>query len=195
MNLQINLLAKIERRYQGIVSMKVMVLGSVGVLAGITVLILSLAGISRMTLNANLDRARREWERLNPRATTVRDAGYAATANRDMLKKLENWAKGGDVPMHSVLRAVQSEIPGQMQFNNLFVGIQDNEDTKGSHYILRMSGRAQGELIAVETKRKLNANSDVRGFCGEVRLISSNREEGDRWIFALEGKRRVGGAK
>ena len=193
MNLQINLLTKTERRYQGIVSMKVMVLGSVGVLAGVTVLILSLAGISKMTLNANLDRARREWDRLDPQASAIRNDGYAATANRETLQKLEGWATGSRVSMFAVLRAVQGEIPGQMQLNNLFAGIQEDEGNGKPHYILRLSGRAQGELVAVEAKRKLNVNSEVRGFCSEVRLISSNREEGERWTFALEGKRQAGG--
>ena len=188
MNLQINLLSKIERRYQGIVSMKVMVMGSVGVLVGITVLVFSLAGISRMTLNANLDRVRREWERINPLATVVRSDGYAATANLDALKKLREWS-GSAVPVNAVLRAVQKETPGQMQLSSLFAGIEERE---GAHCVLRMSGRVRGELAAVETKRKLNADSDVRSFCSEVRLISSYREQGELWSFALEGVRRVG---
>lgn len=196
MSLQVNLLNKTERRYQGIVSMKVMVLGSVGVLVGVTVLVLSLAGISKMTLNANLDRAQREWDRLNPLATAVRNSGYAATENQKTLDKLEGWAKGGRAPMYTVLRAVQGDVPLQMQFSTLFAGIREDETSPTeSYYILRMNGRALGELVAVEAKRKLNADAEVRGFCGEVRLISSQREEGDSWTFALEGQRRTGGAQ
>ena len=72
MNLQVNLLLKSERRYQGMVSMKVLALSSVSVLAAVTILVFLLAGISRMTLNSNLDRARHEWNLLDPQAAAIR---------------------------------------------------------------------------------------------------------------------------
>jgi len=122
--------------------------------------------------------------------------GYAATENQKTLDLLEQWTQGGRAPMYTVLRAVQMEIPPQMQFSTLFAGIREEDEVpKGSYYILRLNGRAQGELVAVEAKRKLNTDAEVRGFCGEVRLISSQREVGDSWTFALEGRRRAGGAQ
>lgn len=189
MSLQVNLLKKAERRYQGIVSMKVMVLGSASVLVGVTVLVLFLAGISKMTLNANLDRARREWERLGPLADVVRSAHAATAANRQTLAKLESWAQGDHRAMHTILRAVQSEIPPQMELSNLYAGTEQASDEDPAYYTLRFSGRAQGELTAVNAKRQLNGNAEVRGFCGEVKLVSSQRETGDVWVFAFEGRR------
>jgi hypothetical protein len=189
MSLQVDLLKKTERRYQGIVSMKVMVLGSVGVLVGTTILVLSLAGISKATQSANLNRARREWERLNPIATAVRKNGAATETNRKTLERIDVWAKGASAPMHTILRQSQKEIPEQIQLNNLRAGILESTEDEPSYYILRLSGRALGELVAVETKRKLNSNQDVQAFCGNVRLVSSERESGDVWTFALEGRR------
>ena len=194
MSLQVNLLKKTERRYQGIVSMKVMALGSVSVLAGITVLVFSLAGISKVTLNANLDRARREWERLNPLVSVVRTSQTAAAVNRKTLAGLEGWSQGDHLSMFSILRAVQSRIPAQMMVDNFYTGIEQASDKDPAYCTLRLSGRSQGELTAVEAKRQLNANAEVRGFCGEVKLVSSQRESGDIWIFALEGRRPAGGA-
>jgi hypothetical protein len=194
MSLQVNLLKKTERRFQGIVSMKVMVLGSAGVLVGITVLVLSLAGISKVTLNANLERARREWERLEPQAAVVRKDQTATAANRKTLAELESWAQG-DLSMFSVLRAVQSRIPPQMTLENLYSGLEQASDTEPVYSTLRLSGRAQGEMTAVDTKRQLNADAQVRGFCGEVKLGSSQRESGEVWIFSLEGRRPAGGSK
>lgn len=194
MSLQVNLLKKTERRFQGIVSMKVMVLGSAGVLVGITVLVLSLAGISKITLSANLERTRREWERLEPQAAVVRKDQAATAANRKTLAELESWAQG-DLSMFSVLRAVQSRIPAQMTLENLYSGLEQDSDTGPVYSTLRLSGRAQGEMTAVDTKRQLNADAQVRGFCGEVKLGSSQRESGDIWIFALEGRRPAGGSK
>lgn len=193
MSLQVNLLRKAERRYQGIVSMKVMVLSSVSVLAGITILVFSLAGISKMTLNANLERARREWERLDPQAAVVRNCQTAITANRKTLTELESWAKGDHLSMFSILRAVQSEIPAQMALENFYAGLEQLADKEPVYHTLRLSGRSQGELTAVEAKRKLTANAEVRGFCGEVKLVSSQRETGEIWVFALEGRRPAAG--
>lgn len=195
MSLQVDLLKKTERRYQGIVSMKVMVLGSVGVLVGTTVLVLSLAGISRATQSANLKRAHREWDRLNPLAIAVRANGVATEANQKTIKRMDVWAKGGSAPMYTILRETQRDIPDRIQLNNLHAGILEGEEDAPSYYILRLSGRAMGELVAVEAKRKLNSNNDVRGFCGDIRLVSSEREAGDVWTFALEGRREAGGKK
>jgi len=194
MSLQVNLLKKTERRYQGIVSMKVMVLGSAGVLVGTTVLVLSLAGISKATQGANLNRAQREWERVNPIATAVRQKGAAAEANRKTLARIDVWSKGASAPMNTILRQAQKEIPEQIQLNNLRAGILEGRgEDESSYYILRLSGRALGELVAVETKRQLNGNEDILAFCGNVRLVSSERESGDVWTFALEGRREAEG--
>ncbi len=195
MNLQVNLLKKVERRYQGIVSMKVMALGSVSVLAGITILVFSLAGISKMTLNANLDRARREFERLDPQAKVIRAGQAAIEANRKTLADLETWSQGDHPSMFSILRAVQREIPAPMALENLFAGLEQETPTDPSYYTLRINGRAQGELTAVDAKRQLNSSAELRRFCGEAKLISSQRETGENWKFALEGRRLAGGAK
>jgi len=189
MNLQVNLLKKAERRFQGIVSMKVMVLGSVGVLAGITLLVFLLAGISKVSLNSNLDRARREFDRLESQAVQVRSSQAAIAANNKTRTELESWAQGDHRSMSKILRAVQSRIPAQMKLDNFLAGIEQADEKAPIYYALRLSGRSQGELTAVEAKRQLNANAEVRGFCGEVKLVSSQRDAGEIWIFALEGRR------
>lgn len=195
MNLQVDLLRKSERRYQGIVSMKVMALGSVSVLAGITILVFLLAGISKMTLSANLDRARNEFGRLDPQAAVVRDGQVAIEANRKTLDELKSWSQSGTIPMFSILRAVQREIPAQMALENLYAGLESEAEAGPVYYTLRLSGRAQGELTAVDAKRRLNSSPELRRFCGEAKLVSSQRESGENWMFMLEGRRLAGGAK
>jgi hypothetical protein len=194
MSLQVNLLKKVERRYQGIVSMKVIALSSISLLAGITILVFLLAGISKMTLNANLDRARREWKRLDPQAAVIRSGQAAVDINRKTLSELDVWAKGDHPSMFSILRAVQSQIPAQMSLDRCYAGLE-KYDADPAYYTLRLSGRAQGELTAVEAKRQLNTASGLRRFCGEVKLVSSQRESGEIWLFALEGRRLAGGAE
>jgi len=77
-----------------------------------------------------------------------------------------------------------------IQLQSMRAGILESESQdQPSFYQLRLSGRALGELVAVEAKRKLSGNSDITGFCGDVRLISSEREAGDVWTFSLEGRR------
>ena len=97
--------------------------------------------------------------------------------------------------MFSILYAAQSRIPAQMALDNFYAGLEQASSTDPFYYVLRFSGRSQGELTAVEAKRLLNADADLRRFCGEVKLVSSQRESGEIWIFALEGRRLAGGAK
>lgn len=197
MSLHINLLKKTERRFQGIVSMKVIVLGSVSLLASITVLVFLLAGISRVRLNSNLERTRHASERIEPQAALVRNAQAATAANRKTLAELKSWAEGDHPVMFGILRAAQSQIPAQMALENFYAGLDQEGIGKeaSSYYILRLSGRVRGELTAVEAKRQLNADDGLRRFCGEIKLVSSQREVGETWIFSLEGRRLTGGAK
>jgi hypothetical protein len=95
--------------------------------------------------------------------------------------------------MFRILRAVQSRIPAQMTVENLYAGFEQDSDKDPISRTLRLSGRSQGELTAVDAKRQLNADAEVRGFCGEVKLVSSQREMGEIWIFSLEGRRSAGG--
>lgn len=189
MSLQVNLLKKSERRFQGIVSMKVMVLGSASVLVGITILVFLLAGLSKVTLNSNLARVRREWERLSPQAAVLRTAQAAIAANCQTLSELESWSKGDRPLMHRVLRSVQEDVPSQMLLYHFSASIEQAGKEDPLLCKLRISGTARGELTAVEAKRKLNADDELRRFCGEVKLVSSQRDFGETWAFALEGCR------
>jgi hypothetical protein len=195
MSLQINLLKKTERRYQGIVSMKVIVLSSISLLAGITVLVFLLAGISRMRLNSNLDRTRRASERIEPQAIALRTAQAAIAANRKTLSELENWSKSDRLPMYSVLRAVQRNIPPQMELQHFLVSADQTNGNDSVTCRFRISGTAKGELTAIEAKRQLNADAELLSFCGEVKLGVLQRYQGELWAFALEGIRLAEGAK
>ncbi|MEI8206319.1 MAG: hypothetical protein WCG03_05520 [Kiritimatiellales bacterium] len=44
-------------------------------------------------------------------------------------------------------------------------------------------------------KRQLNADAELRSFCGEVKLGVLQRYQGELWAFALEGYRLAEGAK
>lgn len=189
MSLQVNLLKKSERRFQGIVSMKVMVLGSAGVLVSITILIFLMAGLSKVTLNSNLTSARREWERLGPQAAVLRAAQAATAANRKTQSELESWSKGDRPLMYRVLRSVQEDVPAQMLLYHFSACVEQTGQQDPLLCKLRISGTAQGELTAVEAKRKLNADDELRRFCGEVKLVSSRRYSEESWAFALEGCR------
>jgi hypothetical protein len=192
MNLQINLLKKSEQRYQGIVSMKVMVLGSAAGFAGFLLLFGMLAGIARVTVLANLERTRREWTRQEPLAAVVRLQTAAIVANRKTHASLDEWSERTGAPVFKIIRELQSSVPTHIQLSRAFVGITDTGSSGHPECVLQLSGWAEGEggeLLAVEFKRNLNNSSELRGFCDEVRLISSRRESDTSWVFSLEGKR------
>ncbi len=198
MNLQINLLKKSERRYQGIVSMKVMVLGSATVLIGILALFFVLAGIHKVTLMAHLERTRREWIRIEPISLTVRRQVDATRANRKSYEGVQEWAKRTGAPLYKILRELQRSVPVQVQVFRLEAGVFPGQKEGISECTLQLNGRAEGvggELLAVEFKRNLNGSTEVQNFCNEVRLVSSQREADDVWVFAMEGRREIGDAQ
>ena len=99
--------------------------------------------------------------------------------------------------MFEVLRSLQYQIPAQMALASLFAGIEESTDDSGTRAfrIVRLSGRSNGEMTAVEAKRRLSDDAVINDFCGDVRLVSSQRESGDNWIFAWEGRRPVEGGQ
>jgi len=197
MNLQINLLKKSEQRYQGIVSMKVIVLGSAALLIGILALFFLLSGIHKVTLMAHLERTRREWARLEPGSQVVRRQSDAARANRRAYKNVQGWAKRTGAPLYKIMRELQRSVPVQVQVFRLEAGVFPSLKNGNPECSLQLNGRAEGtggEMLAVELKRNLNGSSEVRSFCNEVRLVSSQRETGDAWVFSMEGRREIGDA-
>ncbi|GEM_PF-1304067 len=194
MNLQINLLKKSEQRYQGIVSMKVLIAGSIAVFVGILLIFFLLSSVARVTLNANIERARRQWSRQESIVTAIRKQSEAAASNHRTLTVLEGWSKRTGAPMYKIMHELQRSVPAQMQLSRLYAGIMPNEGSGRSEYQLQLNGWAVGKggnLLAVEFKRSLNANDVIRNFCNEIRLVSSQREMGEVWIFALEGRKPV----
>lgn len=192
MNLQVNLLKKSERRYQGIVSMKVIVMGSAAVFVGILLLFFVLAGIAKVTVLANLERTRREWIRQEPRAAIIRMQTTAASANRRTLASLNKWSERTGAPLYQIVRELQGSVPAQIQLSRVYAGMTEAGSSGHPECVLQLSGWAVGkggELLAVEFKRNLNNTKHLKSFCNEVRLISSRRESPASWSFSLEGKR------
>ncbi len=192
MNLQINLLKKNERRYQGIVSMKFMVLGAAAVFGGILLLFFVLAGIAKVTVMANLERTRREWTRQEPVAAIIRMQTTAISANRRTRTSLDQWSERTGAPFHRIMRELQRSVPGQIQLSRIYAGMTESGSSGQPECVLQLSGWAVGEggeLLAVEFKRNLNYSKQLKSFCGEMRLISSRRESDASWTFSLEGKR------
>ena len=195
MNLYVNFLKKNEQRYQGIVSMKVMVLGSAAVLIGILALFFVLAGIHKVTLMAHLERTRREWTRLEPISAAIQQQADAAHSNRKAYEAIQEWTRRTGAPLYKILRELQRSVPTQVQIFRLEAGVFPDMKNGNSECSLQLNGRAEGaggELLAVEFKRNLNGSTEVKNFCNEVRLVSSQREAGDVWVFAMEGRREIG---
>jgi hypothetical protein len=97
--------------------------------------------------------------------------------------------------MYSVLRSVQENVPAQMMLYHFSAGAEQVSEKDPLTCTLRISGTANGELTAVDAKRQLNADAGLRSFCGEIKLISSQRHFGESWAFVLEGCRLAEGAK
>lgn len=176
------------------VGMKRVATSLAAILAGIAVLSCLLVAGLRMTLHANQQRTQAELEQLTPLSTELRAAQAAAAANRKMLSEFKNWSTASRLPMCSILRAVQEKIPAQMVLYHFSVGIEQTEEKEPPACALRLSGTARGKQTVVEAKRQLNDDARLRSFCGEIKLISSQRDFGEDWAFAFEGRRSAGGS-
>lgn len=191
MNLQVNLLKKTEQRYQGMVSMKLLMTGSIALFAGILLIFLMLSAIAKASFNSNMQHARTEWARQEPVAAAVRQQSEAAERNRKTLALLDEWSGRTNAPMHRILHEVQSRVPEQVQLSRFQAGRTPDDGGGNAEHWLQINGWSVGrggDLRALDFKNRLNDSAAVRGFCGEIRLISSQRESGETWLFALEGR-------
>jgi len=175
--------------------MKGKIAGFICALAGVSFILLLLAGLSKLSLSGDLKRARREREGLRTEEEAVRKAQTAAACNRITLSGLEGCAKSDRPQMYSVLRAVQENVPSRMELYHFSAGGKQGLENGSPSGTLRISGTTTGELTAVEARRQLNADDRLRSFCGEIRLGSLRRYSGDSWAFALEGNRSEEGAR
>jgi hypothetical protein len=176
-------------------SMKGLVTVCVSVLAGSGLLLLLAAGLSNLSLNADLEKARREWNDLHAQETAVLRARDAARVNETTFITLQNGEEGDWPRMYSVLRAVQENVPSLMRLYHFSADVAQDREKDALTRTLRISGTAVGELTAVDAKRQLTADARLRSFCGEIRLISSRRYFEESWAFALEGSRLAEGAR
>jgi hypothetical protein len=166
-----------------------------GLFAGLAVVAFSAFGISRLTINGRLENIRQELEGLRPRAATLQNVQKAVAANRGMLSEFKNWAGDSGLPMHTVLRAAQEEIPAEMELYHFTAGVEPSGEEAAVARTLYISGSADDEAIVIKAKRQLTGDSRLRSFCGEVNLASLKRYSGKSWAFALEGRRLPGGDK
>lgn len=195
MSVQGDLLEKSGSHDQDVVSKQKMILGAVSVFAGTALLVLLLAGASRLSINSHLKRVRQELAQLRPPAAKLRTAQAAITANRDKLSEFKDWSTVRSMPMYQILRSAQEDIPSQMVLYHFSTAIEPSGEQNSPVCTLYISGVADDEETVIAAKRQLNTDPRLRGFCGEVKLATSQRYSGKSWAFALEGRRVSGGAK
>jgi len=190
MNLQLNVLKKNELRYQGLLTVKMMVVGSVSILVAVLLLIFSSACIVNVALQAKLKHTRDEWVQMEPEVTVARAQLNAKVLNRQAEAALDKWSNRTGAPAYKILRELQKHIPDQMELSRLYMGLIQSGSTGNPECKLQLSGRVEGkELLTVKFKQSLNESESVKSFCGDVRLISSSRESDTSWLFSFEGKR------
>ena len=116
----------------------------------------------------------------------------AAAENRKTLAALDEWSERTGAPLHKIMRELQGSVPTQVQLSRVYTKITESGSSGQPECILQLSGWAVGEggdMLAVEFKRNLNNSKELRSFCDEVRLISSQRESDTSWVFSLKGMR------
>lgn len=158
------------------------------VFAGTAILLFLLAGILKITRHSKLEHVQSALEKLAPHAEQLRAVKEAVIINDKMIAAVDEWMEPGSPPMYRILRAVQENIPPQIVLYHVAAGIEEAVEDSPPARTLYLSGTAEGELVTVETKRRLNADADLHNFCGEIKFALSQRHSSKSWAFAFEGR-------
>lgn len=168
-------------------------MGAASVLVFVTMALLISVFVSSWNVHRELQRARSEFDQLQPEAEKLRAVQRAETANRSMMEDFHQWSRQGGLPMYQTLRAVQESIPVQMVLYHFTAGIEAGHDEDALVRSLYVSGSADDEQAAIEAKRKLNSDDRLRDFCGEIRLVTTHRYSGRSRAISFEGSLTVAG--
>ena len=118
MRYTIDLLKESERRYEGPVSTRFLLVTGAGFGLSVIALVVAYFIFQGMIIRAQLERYRASWEQMEPRYIEI-------TALRDMVQEaerirqeLEGWVRSGE-SWHRILLHIQREIPPSIQLVRL----------------------------------------------------------------------------
>ncbi len=196
---RVNLLKKEERRYQGAVSQRFILMGLV-----ITpiIFITILSGIKLVQygeIQSNLKSSRSIWANLEPRVERFKIQQRQLKDNRKVIDFIEAWTNS-QVSMDGLLLDIQQTIPRQIQLTHISIRSQietakfHNTDELKLDYRLILQGISQGNLAedeVISLRGDLLKKECLSGVFESVKLASMSKRDGENGEkfreFRLEG--------
>ena len=196
---RVNLLKKIERRYQGTVSRRFML---VGIVVTPILFIAVLSGVKLIQyggVQADLRASREIWSTLEPRLAVASDQQRGLKTNRQAIDLINGW-RDSQVSMEGLLLDIQKAIPENIQLTRISIrsevktSIYHDVDELGLGYRLALQGISQGaqaENAVINLRRDLLDKEHLSAAFDAVKLTSMRKRAGQSGEnmreFSLEG--------
>ncbi len=183
---RVNLLKKSERRYQGAVSRRFML---VSIVVTPILFIALLSGVKLIQyggVQADLKASREIWKTLEPKLAVALDRQRGLKTNRQALSLINGW-KDSQVSMEGLLLDVQEVIPENVRLMRVSIrsevtaSLYRDADELDLDYRLALQGVSQGEQAedtVMNLRRDLLKKEHLSAIFDSVKLISMRKRSG-----------------
>ena len=183
---RVNLLKKSERRYQGAVSRRFML---VSIVVTPILFIALLSGVKLIQyggVQADLKASREIWKTLEPKLAVALDQQRGLKTNRQALSLINGW-KDSQVSMEGLLLDIQEVIPENVRLTRVAIrsevkaSLYRDAEELGLDYRLALQGVSQGEQAedtVINLRRDLLKKEHLSAIFDSVKLISMRKRSG-----------------
>ncbi len=196
---RVNLLKKEERRYQGAVSQRFIL---VSMVVTPILFIAVLSGIKLVQyggVQLNLRSSREVWEKLEPRLEKFKIQQQQLNDNRKVIDIIQGW-KASQISVDGLLSDIQHSIPRQIQLTRVSIrsdsknSVYKNADELALDFRLTLQGVSQGahaEDDVISLRKDLLKSKHLSSAFESVKLSSMRKRDGQNGEnfreFSLEG--------
>lgn len=190
MSLQIDMLRDEERRYQGPVNPKFVLISTVLAVILLGVIIGGTLMVSKLTSKSQLEMARKEWSRLEPQLKSI-EAEREALKDKKTLIGAYKKKISQSIDLWSALHAIQVETPASIQLEYVALKHWDRvymDENRGDGYNLAVSGKvakSRDESTIIDFKRSLGQSETMNKDFQMFRLVSSEKGMDGSWQFMI----------
>ena len=183
---RVNLLKKSERRYQGAVSRRFML---VSIVVTPILFIAVLSGVKLIQyggVQVDLKASREIWSSLEPKLAVALDQQRGLKTNRQALSLINGW-KDSQVSMEALLLDIQEAIPENVRLTRVSIrsevkaSLYRDAEELGLDYRLALQGVSQGEQAedtVINLRRDLLKKEHLSAIFDSVKLISMRKRSG-----------------
>ena len=147
---RVNLLKKSEKRYQGVVSHRFLLVSIIVTPILIITIFSGIKLIQYTSVRSSIKTNNEIWNGLKPRLALYKEEQRSLAANKRALVLIAKW-KDEQVPLSQLLNEIQDSVPGGIQFTRLAIRGERNANSKSDpddftlNYSLTVQGLSMGE--------------------------------------------------